>query len=328
MYLTSPDEAECEQALEQLLVQKIAPIVCAVLRRKLRVSMQTDDESPRNVEGLEIHMDVQAHLLGLFNKLKGAGGNPIKDLEPYVRTVAANAFRQYLRKKYPLRLRLKNKILYIFRHRAGLAIWSGPSGETVCGRPEWWENAPVRMTNPPDLQQEQRPRRGSSIDDNREILSLIENVLTNAGAPVMLDDLTAIVLMQLGLSDPSETGLSVDDNFEAKDNAKVIADRFALQEFWILQRRLSLDHRKALLLNLRDTAGDNLLAFLPVLRIASIREIASSLEMAAEDLAEIWDQLPLDDNRLAERMSLKRQQVINLRQSARAQLRRMRDELK
>jgi hypothetical protein len=44
--------------------------------------------------------------------------------------------------------------------------------------------------------------------------------------------------------------------------------------------------------------------------------------MTKEEFAEIWNHLPLDDNRIAEILNLTRQQVINLRKSARERLAR------
>ena len=48
--------------------------------------------------------------------------------------------------------------------------------------------------------------------------------------------------------------------------------------------------------------------------------------MPAPELAALWPDLPLEDAAIAERLGLTRQQVINLRKSARARLgRRMRE---
>ena len=44
--------------------------------------------------------------------------------------------------------------------------------------------------------------------------------------------------------------------------------------------------------------------------------------LRAEELAGMWNSLPLDDRGIAERLGITRQQVINLRKSARARLAR------
>ena len=57
-------------------------------------------------------------------------------------------------------------------------------------------------------------------------------------------------------------------------------------------------------------------------RIARFDEIADALEMTRSELASIWRGLPIDDATIAKRFGITRQQVINLRKSARTRLSR------
>jgi hypothetical protein len=57
-------------------------------------------------------------------------------------------------------------------------------------------------------------------------------------------------------------------------------------------------------------------------RIATLDEIAESLEMTAEEFAHLWNRLPLDDATIASQLGASRQRVINLRSSARRRLSR------
>jgi hypothetical protein len=54
--------------------------------------------------------------------------------------------------------------------------------------------------------------------------------------------------------------------------------------------------------------------------VASFREVAGALETTPPDLAELWNRLPLEDLEIAARLGLDRQQVINLRSTARERL--------
>jgi hypothetical protein len=91
---------------------------------------------------------------------------------------------------------------------------------------------------------------------------------------------------------------------------------------WEELRRLPLKQRVALLLNLRDHQGEGCIALFPAIGIASFRQLAEALDLEAEKLAEIWNELPLDDARIADLLQLTRQQVINARKSARRRLER------
>jgi DNA-directed RNA polymerase specialized sigma24 family protein len=96
--------------------------------------------------------------------------------------------------------------------------------------------------------------------------------------------------------------------------------RSALLEVWREIDLLPARQRIALLLGLRDENGSAITSSLILLRIATLDQLAAAVEMTSAELAAIWDQLPLPDMVIAERLDLNRQQVINLRKSARDRL--------
>jgi DNA-directed RNA polymerase specialized sigma24 family protein len=111
----------------------------------------------------------------------------------------------------------------------------------------------------------------------------------------------------------------------APDAATALERRTYLALLWEEIRQLPPRQAAALILNLRDGQGRNAVALLPLTGIATMREIARTLDMPAERFAEIWNRLPLEDAAIAESLGITRQQVINLRKSARERLaRRMR----
>jgi hypothetical protein len=93
-----------------------------------------------------------------------------------------------------------------------------------------------------------------------------------------------------------------------------------LERLWFEICRLPSKQRTALLLNLRDAEGRDAITSFPATGTANISQIATAIEMPVEELAALWNKLPLDDTRIAERLKLSRQQVINLRKSARERL--------
>src|SRR5207247_370158 len=84
--------------------------------------------------------------------------------------------------------------------------------------------------------------------------------------------------------------------------------------------QLPVLQRAALLLNLRDSRDGGVISFLPFLGVASKEELARLLEMPYEDFQKLWSELPLDDSRIAQMFGITRQQVINLRKTARERL--------
>ncbi len=59
---------------------------------------------------------------------------------------------------------------------------------------------------------------------------------------------------------------------------------------------------------------------LELLGIASLRTIAGRLDLSPNELAGLWNRLPLDDLAIAKMLDCTRQQVINLRRVARDKL--------
>ena len=101
-----------------------------------------------------------------------------------------------------------------------------------------------------------------------------------------------------------------------------LSDRQELEALWREVIALPVNQRAALLLNLRDPEGGSALHTLPATGLVSMRALADLLELEEAELGAIWDELPLDDLTIALRLGLTRQQVINLRKSARARLAR------
>jgi DNA-directed RNA polymerase specialized sigma24 family protein len=111
----------------------------------------------------------------------------------------------------------------------------------------------------------------------------------------------------------------------APDAALAFERRTYLVRLWEEIRQLPPRQAAALLLNLRDGQGRNAAALLPLTGIATLREMAAAVGLPPEELAGLWNRLPLEDILLADLLGVSRQQVINLRKSARERLaRRMR----
>jgi hypothetical protein len=89
---------------------------------------------------------------------------------------------------------------------------------------------------------------------------------------------------------------------------------------WDEIKQLPLKQRAALLLNLKDSEGSDLLSVIPINGIATFAEIANLLELSRDQFTAIWREIPLGDLKIAKLLGVTRQQVINLRKSGRERL--------
>jgi len=93
-----------------------------------------------------------------------------------------------------------------------------------------------------------------------------------------------------------------------------------LQLLWREICELPRRHRVALLLNLKSPRGLNVILLFPATEIATFEQIAEALEIPQAEFEQMWADLPLDDLRIAAYLGASRQQVINLRKTARDRL--------
>ena len=91
------------------------------------------------------------------------------------------------------------------------------------------------------------------------------------------------------------------------DTASQVERRLYLERLWSEICQLPPRQRVALLLNLRDASGRDVLSLFPLTGVAALGRIAAVLDLPMDEVAELWKELPLDDLSIARRMGITRQ---------------------
>lgn len=99
-----------------------------------------------------------------------------------------------------------------------------------------------------------------------------------------------------------------------------VGQRLDLKRIWQKVEGLPRQHRAALLLSMRSSGGAHCAGLLVFLNIVSMEGLATAIGVTATELDSLWDELPLDDIRIAALLGVTRRQVIDLRKSARRSL--------
>jgi hypothetical protein len=226
---------------------------------------------------------------------------------------------------------VKNQLRYLLNHHDGFAVWEDSNGDRLCGFTEW-KTARTRWTKPSEAALETVRRKAYGRADLRKMppASLLEVLFLLSNQPVEMEQLVGLVAEVWGVhesrriegaeQDSGEVWKSIPD--PRSDTAAVVERRMYLAKLWEEICELRPTQRAALLLNLRERSGQDMLPMLVMVGVASLREIAQSLDMPLTALQDMWDDLPLDDMAIAQRLGVTRQQVINLRKSARERLAR------
>ena len=311
--LGSATEELREEAIGQLLSTHVYWRVDRILGARFRGSGIRADQQE------DLRADILLKLVSRLRRLiVDPESAPLQKFADYVAVVTFNAFDDFLRRAYPLRTKLRNRIVYALRHDEQFAVWERGS-TLLCGQAAW-----AGQPRPFSVE-----AGTMSVLTGTDLRAVLADLFAQTGGPLEVDFVVArIAAAQLPeVEEAQEIG---DAMATTHHTGSEDLDRLeSLRTLWREIVELPPNQRVALLLSARDAGGESVLRLLPVTGVATIRQIAEALGLDAHALAELWNALPLDDNRVAAMLQLTRQQVINLRRSARDRLtRRLRPGLK
>lgn len=326
-FLNAADPREEAVALARLNAEQIEPIIRRGIRYKLRFYRPQSDVSLHRPEFDEIYNDIQVRLLKRLRDLKAyPDEHQIANLNSYVATVTRNTCDEYLRQKYPLRRSLKDKVRRHLLTYPEFALWEDADHNWLAGFSNWTNEDGAHASSVVGLR-EQLQARWETIDVQRlELHELLTNIFEVARAPLELDQLTALIAGFWQIEDKPAESLDADASASGRQvaadthPATIIEQRELLRLLWREICQLPHRQRVALLLNLKNPHGINTVTLLPATGIATFEQLAEALEIPLPEFEKLWADLPLDDLRLAEYLGATRQQVINLRKTARERL--------
>ncbi len=323
LYLSEPFEANYAPFLDSLIEKHALSVIEKSLRAKFHESAhQGFYLSAQDFEDLcsESCLKLMQRLAALRNE---SNADKIRDFNAYAAVVAFNTWNEFLNDGAPNRKSLKNKIRYALGKSKSFEVWH-EKDEIYCNlivhgrniKQISIENLTLR------LREEFIDFRNAALND------LLFEILEMAKAALKINDLTMIVGRLWAVEDLPIVSLDGfrENVFSSKDNRqKDFEMRFELAQIWLEIRDLPVNQRIALLYNLRDESGREMLFMFFNAGIASLREISEAMNLKPEECAKILPLLPLDDKTVAEKTGLTAKQVGNLRKVARENLRRRLD---
>lgn len=298
-----------DDEIERLIAHVAKPVVSTILARFARSGTSV---TPHDAE--DIASTINLRLVVKLRALVAEKDEAVEDLERYVAVLAYNAVHDHLREAFPARARLKNRLRYSLLRDPRLALWQ--RGAKLCGGLAGWSGQNAASS----VNIDDRGLTGAILDGERPADALVM-LFRKCGHAAELE---ALVELFAKLWDVVDGQTSLPQTHEDK-RAMPLRDlehREVLRAVWREVKELRPMQRKALLLNLRSEETVNVIALFVLTGIATFEEVAAVLEWAPAQLADVWPSLPLDDLRIAELLGIKRQQVINLRKSARERLAR------
>ena len=321
--LTATSDEHADEVLSQLIAGHAEPVIKGVIRFKLRFNSHHETQ---RAEADDLQQDVVLQLvsqLQRFRKLPAT--HPITDVRGMAAIIAHRTCARWMRRQFPERHALKNRLHYLLTRQRSFALWEDQNGKLLAGFAVWQQQKKTASGARNLADVENLP---AQIRKPRELAETVAGIFNYVDGPIEFDELVGAVAVIQGISDQPLESLAEDEDtgFEPStpepDPAWRVEKKMFLQRVWEELKQLPLNQRSALLLNLKDASGFGSITLFPATGIASIRQLAAALEMTAERLAELWNDLPIEDARIAELLGLTRQQVINARKSGRERLAR------
>ncbi|HEV7242235.1 MAG TPA: hypothetical protein VGQ36_23595 [Thermoanaerobaculia bacterium] len=306
--ICADDAAARDRELERLIVVVTQPLTKRIVSRYKRLDGMISAEDAEDVVA-----SINLRVVRKLRAVTESEEESVQNLSDYVATLTYNAVNDYLRRRYPQRTRLSNRLRYVLSHDRRLALWSSPAG--LAG-------GLAAAKGSADPLAEWTVRRADATlpmcDASHPADALVE-ILQAAHRPLLFTTIVDCVAELWKVRDlPAKPAVTADTR--AADDAQRLETGDFLRALWREISLLPPNQRKALLLNLRDSETVNVIALLARTGTAGLNEIAAAMEMDTASLGAIWNDLPLDDRRIGELLKMTRQQVINSRKCARERL--------
>ena len=312
-FLEEASTVEAESLLGLLLANYAEPAIRIAVRAKLAGRLPDVDSA--DIE--DVCSDAIVAVIANLREIRDARTTSIRNFPGYVSVIARRCCSEFIRRKYPQFHRLRYRLRYLLETRQYLALWEDDRGEWLCGFEEWRAVSGPRSASPAIDEVE-------AISPSARLDELVPAIFRQAGGALPFDDLASIVSRITGVVDGNaELGAAEHIRTDSTPRADYrLEQKQWIEWLWSEIRELPAQQRAALLLHLRDDQGSPAIALFPIVGVATHQDLATSMEMTEREVAEIWGLLPLDDLTIAARFGISRQQVINLRQSARKRLAR------
>jgi len=329
--LLEADDGRADELILQLINDHAEPVVKGIIRYKLHFNSHSADGQ---ADADDVYQEVLLQLLTQLRHLRRQPEqHPITDVRGMAAVIAHRACSRWMRRQFPERHALKNRLHYLLTRQRGFALWQAEDRKLLAGFAAWeGEKRPPDTTRLDQLAEDGalltqiRLLKSGKQQEMGDVLAAIFNHL---GGPIQFDELVSALGKLLDIRDQPIESIAEGDESAAyqaisaePDPAWQVEKRTFLQRLWEELQELPRNQRAALLLNLKGADGCGCIALFPATGIASLRQLADALEISTDSFAELWNDLPLEDAKIAELLGLTRQQVINARKSGRERLTR------
>src|SRR5689334_25371284 len=186
--LTEVSDVQADEILSQLITLHAEPVIKGIIRFKLRLNSFRETQRE---EADDIHQEVVLQLLAQlqrFRKLPVA--HPITDVRGMAAIIAHRTCARWMRRQFPERHALKNRLHYLLTRQRGFALWDDDNGKPLAGFAVWQQQKKptIAARNLSDV--ENLPAHLRSIKRDK-LADAVAGFFNYVGGPIEFDELVS-----------------------------------------------------------------------------------------------------------------------------------------
>src|SRR5688572_18884776 len=198
-------EASDEQAneiLSQLITVHAEPVIKGIIRFKLRLNSHRETQ---RADVDDLHQEVILQLVSQLQRFrKLPDGHPISDVRGMAAIIAHRTCSRWMRRQFPERHALKNRLNYLLRRQRGFGLWQENEGTLVVGFGVWQQQK--KKVQLLDVEKLPNHIRALKSRKSQEVAEIVAAIFNYAGGPIEFDELVSTVAALQGISEqPAES---------------------------------------------------------------------------------------------------------------------------
>ena len=190
--LTEASDEQADELLSQVITNHAEPVIKGVIRFKLRLNSYRESQ---RAEADDIHQEVVLQLLAQLQRFrKLPEGHPISDVRGMAAVIAHRTCARWMRRQFPERHALKNRLHYLLTRQRGLALWD-EDGKSLAGFAVWQkENKPAKAARHlSEVEGLPNHIRTLKSDKPQELADAVAAILNHVGGPIEFDELVSAI---------------------------------------------------------------------------------------------------------------------------------------
>src|SRR5262245_30351340 len=133
--LLPADHGQADEILSQLIARHAEPVIRAIIRYKLHLNLR-GGIGPADAS--DLHQEVLVQLLARLQQFRQQPDVcSVSDLRGLTAVIAYRACARWMRRQFPERHALKNRLSYLLTRQRGFALWPSENRKQLAGFAKW-----------------------------------------------------------------------------------------------------------------------------------------------------------------------------------------------